>query len=309
MFNAEVKQEYINYNPNNNHQFEKIMTNYFDRAEETEKRLNKDLANFTSKEIISMYKTMLTPSFNMLVVINNQFLNYTDWYMREIENIDNQNHYIEMRDDILMGCVSFFEQKKTVITRDELLEMIKDFQNPYESFLYLALFEGIKGEQMSDFFDLCLADFDSKTHKVKLPGRIIPASPELYHYAEESADEYVIYNIMGDRTNRGRFLEEDKRIIKCSASSGFETEKSERAHIVYRMLRKIKRYDFVPRSFSATTLIESGRINMINRLMNLKRIENVTEIIRENRKEIETVYGHIPSLPKWIVKYGKFCKG
>ena len=39
MYNEKVKQQYIDFNPNNNHQFEKVMSNYFGRAEEIEKRL------------------------------------------------------------------------------------------------------------------------------------------------------------------------------------------------------------------------------------------------------------------------------
>lgn len=306
MFNEKVKQRYINYNPNSNHRFDKVMTNYFKRAETMETMLSKDLAQFTSGEILAMYKSFATPSFNMLVVINNQFLNYTNWYMKEVGTKDNQNHYKEIRDDILMGCVSYAAQKSTIITREKLLEMIEGFMNPYEQFLYLALFEGIKGEQMSDFYDLRMKDFPDQ-YTVRLPGRTLDISKELYYYAEDSAEEYVIYNIMGDPTRRGRFLEEDDRIIKCSASSGFESEKSERAAIVYRMLRKTKRYDFVPTALSATSLIESGRVNMIKELMDGIDMD-IEQFIRMNREQIEYRYGHIPSLPKWLIKYGDFCK-
>lgn len=309
MFNVKVKQEYINYNPNNNHQFHKIMTNYFDRAEETERRLNKDLAQFTSAEIISMYKSFLTPSFNMLVIINNQFLNYTTWYKKEIGIGDNQNHYIEIRDDILMNCVSYTAQRSSIMKREEFLDMIKEFQNPYESFLYLALFEGLGGERMSDFYDLSMKDFDRRKLIVRLPKRTLTISKELYHYAEESANEYIIYNIMGEPTRRGRLLETDNRIIKCSSSSGFETEKSERAGIVYRMLRKTKRYDFVPESLNATNIIESGRVNMINEFIDKKGFEGADLVIKAEREEIEARYGHIPSVPKWLLKYGSFCRG
>lgn len=309
MFNVKVKQDYINYNPNNNHQFHKVMTNYFDRAEETEKRLKKDLAQFTSAEILDMYKSFVTPSLNMLIIINNQFLNYTNWYKKEISIGDNQNHYIEIRDDMLMNCVSFTSQQSAILTRETLLEMIKEFKNPYESFLYLALFEGLGGEKMSDFYELSMKDFDGKKYTVNLPGRTFTISKELYHYAEDASDEYVIYNIMGEPTSRGRLLESDGRIIKCSASSGFETEKSERALIVYRMLRKIKRYDFVPESLNSTNLIESGRIDLINKIMREKKIDNPESVIRNHKDEVEKRYGHIPSIPKWLLKYENFCKG
>ena len=308
MYNEKVKQQYIDFNPNNNHQFEKIMSNYFGKAEETEKRLKKDLAQFTSAEIIGMYKGFVTPSFNMLVIINNQFQNYTNWYIRNIDNGDNQNHYLEMRDDILMNCVSYTAQQKSVISRDRLLSMIKEFKNPYESFLYLGLFEGLGGEKMSDFYNLSMKDFNGKKYLVKLPSRTLAISKELYHYAEASADEYVIYNIMGEPTHRGRFLADDNRIIKCSAGTGFETESSERAAIVYRMLRKIKRYDSVPESLNSTCLIESGRIDMLCRLMKEKGFEDPEKLLRADREEIETRYGRIPSVPKWMLKYGSFCK-
>lgn len=308
MYNVKVKKDYIKYNPNNNHNFEQVMANYFDRAEMMEKRLKKDLALFTSAEIIQMYKGFVTPSFSMLVVINNQFLNYTTWYLREVENIDNQNHYMEMRDDILMNCVSFSAQKSNVLSRENVLEITKQFANPYESFLFLALFEGIKGEMMSDYYDLSMKDFDKDNLTVNLPNRKLTISRELYYYAEAASTEYVIYNIYGEPTKRGRLLEEDKRIIKCSASVGFESDSKERVQIVYRMLRKIKRYDFVPASISATALIESGRINMICEYMHKLNTDNAENVLRQNKKEIEERYGMIPSVPKWLLRYESFCK-
>lgn len=308
MYDEKIKKQYISYNPNNNHRFEKIMTNYFDRVQDTEKRLKKDLAHFTSAEIMAMYKEMLTPSFDMLVVINNQFLNYTSWYLENMDRGDGQNHYAELRDDHLMKCVSFAVQQDVFIERDDLLSMIRDFQNPYEQFLYLALFEGIKGEGVSDFFDLSMKDFDRKKKIVKLKGREIPVSDQLIRYAQEASDEYLIYNIKGEVTRRGRLLEADHRIIKCSASSGFEVQKEERAIIVYRMLRKTKRYDFVPKALTATTLIESGRICFIKELMKQQDISDAEACIKKNRPLIEERYERIASLPKWLLKYGQFCK-
>ena len=304
MFNESVKLDYIQYNPNNNLNFERVMTNYFNRAEESELRYGKDLGSFTSAEIMGMYKSFCTPSLSMLVVINNQFLNYANWYLKKVNRGDNQNHYREMRDDILLRCVFRTPYSSNILTRDELMSLIKDFANPYEQFLYLALFEGVKGEQMSDFFDLRVSDFDSKKKTLQLPGREIEIVPELIHYAEESADEYIIYNINGEPTRRGRFLEEDDRIIKCSKSVGFETDKEERTRIVYRMMRKTKRYDFVPRVLSITSLMESGRVDWITQRLN----GSVEDTIRNNKTELENKYGVIPSIPKWLLKYESYCK-
>lgn len=308
MFNASVKQDYIKYNPNNNQRFSKVMTNYFNRAEESEKRFKKDLSQFTSSEIMAMYKSFCTYSLSMLVVINNQFMNYTNWYMANVENKDNQNHYKEMRDDILLECIAYAAYKSNILTREQLLDMIKDFANPYEQFLYLALFEGVKGDQMSDFYDLKMEDFDRKKKKLSLPGRKIDVSAELIHYAEDSSDEYQMYNIDGNPVTRGQFLEEDKRVIKCSKSVGFEAEKKDRVRIVYRMMRKTKRYDFVPKTLSISALIESGRIDWIRNKM-IEKGQDAEQIIRELKPQIDNQYGAIPSVPKWLMKYEKYCKG
>lgn len=309
MYNSTTKKDYISYNPNNNQRFDSVMTNYFNRAEESELAAGKDLGEFTVSEIIGMYKSFCTPSIDMLVVINNQFQNYTTWYMKNVRNIDNQNHYREMRRDILMQCISFTAAKNNLLDRNNLLTMIKDFANPYEQFLYLALFEGIKGEQLSDFYELRVSDFDTKKMTVSLPGRVIPVSKELIHYANDTADEYIIYNINGEPTNRGRFLEEDDRIIKCSKSSGFELEPSERTGIIYRMMRKTKRYDFVPTSLSVTSIYESGRCQMIKELFQQNTEYDLSTVIRSNLEQIELRYGRMKSIPKWIDQYGEYCKG
>ena len=307
MFNALIKQDYIEINPNNNLNFDKVMTNYFNRAEETEIRFEKDLSQFTASEIIAMYKSFCTASLEMLIVINNQFFNYTNWYMKNIENRDNQNHYREMRSDILLNCVSYAGFKSNIITRSQLLSLIKDFANPYEQFLYLALFEGIKGEQMSDFFNLKVSDFIKSKKMLQLSNRVIPVSVELIHYAEEAANEYQIYNISGDPVSRGELLESDDRILKCPKEVGFEADNEERTRLVYRIMRKSKRYDFVPKTLSSTSLIESGRIHWISEYMRKKEI-SAEQVLRDYKAEMENIYGSIPSIPKWLMKYEIYCK-
>lgn len=308
MYNESIKKRYIDLNPNNNLHFHRVMTNYFDRAEDSEKRYGKDLSQFTSAEIMGMYKSFCTPSLSMLVVINNQFQNYTSWYMKEIANKDNQNHYREMRDEILMQCISLTSYNRNIVSRKQLLELIKNFQNPYEQFLYLGLFEGIRGEQMSDFFELRISDFDKKKKTVRLPNREIPISNELIHYAEESSDTYQMYNIDGEPVTRGKLHEEDDRIIKCPKSVGFETSHYERTQLLYRIMRKTKRYDFVPKSLSITMLLESGRIELVKRKMKEQNQDSVEATIRSNWELIELIYGRIVSIPKWLLKYEMYSK-
>lgn len=43
-------------------------------------------------------------------------------------------------------------------------------------------------------------------------------------------------------------------------------------------------------------------------LMKEKGIEDPEKLLRTDREEIETRYGRIPSVPKWMLKYGSFCK-
>ncbi len=306
MFNAETKQDYIVLNPNNNVHFERVMHNYFDRVEDTEKRFGKDLGAFTVSEIIAMYKSLCTPSLDMLNVINNQFLNYTNWYMRNVENKDNQNHYREISTDVLLSCISYAGFNSNILTRDELLAIIRDFANPYEQFLYLALFEGIKGEQFSDFDDLKLTDFNKKQKVVQLSNRTVPVSSELIHYAEDAATEYQMYNINGEPVRRGKLLATDDRIIKCPDEVGMETERSDRIRLIYRIIRKTKRYDFVPTTISITSLIESGRINWVRERMKEKEM-SAEEVLRGCKEEMENIYGVVVSIPKWLKMYEEFC--
>lgn len=307
MFNAKVKQDYIELNPNNNVNFEKVMLNYFNRVEETEKRFGKDLGVFTTSEIIAMYKSLCTPSLDMLNVINNQFLNYTNWYMRNVENKDNQNHYREMSTDVLLSCISYAGFNSNILTRNELLGIIREFANPYEQFLYLALFEGVKGEQFSDFDNLKLTDFKRDKKVLQLSNRTIPVSTELIHYAEEATTEYQMYNISGDPVRRGKLLAADDRIIKCPEEVGFESNRSDRLRLIYRIIRKTKRYDFVPPTISITSLIESGRINWVRERMKEKEI-SAEEVLRSCKDEMDNIYGAVVSIPRWLKMYEDFCK-
>lgn len=304
MFNTEVKLNYIKYNPNNNHNFESVMNNYFSKAEVMEKMYGKDLATFTSAEILAMYKSFLTPSLNFLIIINNQFVRYTDWYMAKIENIDNQNHYVEIRNDMLIDCIMLSSNHSSILSRDELSNIVKALYNPYEQFTCFAYFEGFKS---SDLYELKMTDFDVDKRIVELPGRTLSVSKELIHYAEQSSEEYETYTIFGEPTGgNGGFLPEDDRIIKTSARCAYTTSEFERSRIVYRIIQKLKRYDFVPRAMSATTLAESGRIELIRNLMKEHNIESPEEILRQFKEDYVTRYGRISSIPKWLLNYESF---
>ena len=307
MFNAGIKQDYILLNPNNNVNFDKVMLNYFNRVEDTEKRFGKDLGAFTASEIIAMYKSLCTPSLDMLNVINNQFLNYTNWYMANVENKDHQNHYREMTTDILLNCVSYAGFNSNILTRNELLGIIREFANPYEQFLYLALFEGIKGEQFSDFYNLRISDFNRRQKVLQLSDRTIPVSSELIHYAEEATTEYQMYNINGEPVRRGKLLASDDRILKCPDEVGMESNTLERVRLIYRIIRKSKRYDFVPRTISITSLMESGRINWVKGIMKEREL-TAEQVLRGCKEEMENIYGPVVSVPKWLKMYEEFCK-
>ena len=265
MYNAEIKKQYIEFNPNNNNQFD------------------------------------------MLIVVNNQFLNYASWYHKRIGNKDNQNHYAEIRNDMLIKCVSYSAQKNKIITREDILELANTLINPYESFIFLALFEGLT---LSDFEYLKFDNFNTKTKKVALLGRTLKISPELIHYAEDAADEYQIYNLEGKVVTRKKFVKGDDRIIKCAETTGFEIKdsKEERARIAYRSLQKLKKRKVVPSSISITSIIESGRICMIKELMKTHKINDVEQVLRTFTREISERYGHIPSVTTWLLKYESFCK-
>ena len=297
MYNSEFKERYLNENEERNASLKLNVDLLFRRIEDTESRLEKDLYNFSVKEILNYYKSLCTPSLESLMVMNNQYKLYTAYALNNGLVSDNQNHYDEIDVVQLNQCVNMALAQDKVITEKELLDIIKTdiIENVSEKFMCLALFEGICGKECVELTSLRYEDFDRTSKTVALcTGRVVEVSELLIDLAEESSKEYE-YNTSTNGKCRSYHLD-DPRCIKRLANS-ISDEPIRRQKTIRRRLDKIKSATGC-NAFGIGSLQESGRLEMV------RKLREKGKTLYQALAATEPRYGYLSSKSRYILKYG-----
>lgn len=301
MYNEDRKLRYINESESRNLSIGPWFKTKFEQLEKFEKKNGVDAAEFNVSEIFEFYKSLCTTSYNTLLVTNSQLSYYTEWCIKNNYVQDNQNHYIEITNDMVHMCLNKGLADEKIVTREELLHLISDLNNPSDQFLILGLFEGLGGKDNTNFCRMMLSDINSDKVISLKDGREIKMSDKLYALAVESAETYDIYsNDTGEKINNMRYVDYDEEIIKIPNNASEESiDKPRRIYI--RLLRA--RESIGCAAIDRYALIESGRIERIKQLMEENNISDPGVCIAMNRKELERVWGHIQSVPQYVNRY------
>lgn len=264
MYNEEFKKQFIADDANNKN-FEKFMPTFFESIAKYEEEYNKDLCNFNIEEIRNYFTSLSTSSINRCMNIRSQFIKYSAYCEERNMVNDHQIHWEEADRQFVLNCINFGKVKSELVLRETLLRTINKFENARDKFLPLAIFEGVCGNMYSDFRELTMDDFlpNGEKYDLILPNRTIDVTKQLYYYAEESSESYVLYS---ERFQKGRaiFDTNDRRIIKRNklASDTVADPGMSFLHKISNMLSKIK-VNTGEAFFSQSALVNSGRLYYI----------------------------------------------
>ena len=213
MYNEEIKRRYITAKeqevvlPNN------YLVIQFNRAEEMETELGKDISNFTTYEIIEYYKMGNFDSLDSLRVLNSQLSMYTQWCLQENLVKDNQNHFLEMTADILSGCVNKAMLDRKIISRETVLKWVNELPNPRDQFIMLSLFEYGKSKNFTDITNAKITDIVDNTLTLN-DGRTVHISDQLKSIAEDSYETRTYYSITGKGVKTMSLVADGEKIVK-----------------------------------------------------------------------------------------------
>ena len=305
MYNEEIKQSYLDDSLDRNSNLEILGTRAFNQIEYYEKELNKDCCNFTINEIIIYYQRRCSTSVDTLNTLNSIFKQYTNWCLQRNMLDDGQNHYNEINLDILNNCLNYGMVNDKIISRRDLLHVIKDFINVSDKALLLAIFEGICGENMCDLVNLNVGDIKTKNGKYIVSlysGKQLDISKELYDYCVESQDCYVHYLANQDFVYERDYNPEDRGVFKMlnASNAGNINRKS-----LYNKLVRAKK-EMNLNYLTTHTLTESGRIHMIKEIMD-ETGQSLDEVLTS--KATEDRYGRLSSYTHWKRKYAEYIEG
>lgn len=303
IYNGDLKQRYINEKEETTVLPNGYLNRCFRKSAEFEFALNKDISNFTFYEILDMYKTWNLSSCESLQVVNSQLSLYTQWCLQQNLVKDAQNHFLEVKKEQFQECINIMLNKKKIVTRQQVISWANELRNPSDSFIFLAIFEGIGGKNYCELVNLKISDFHDG--KVKLcTGREIKVSDTLYNMALESNETTDYYGVENGRELK---LNPEDLIIKNYPNV---QESVDAAQVGVRITRRIKRnakFLGVDNYLSGNSLKESGKISFIQQRSKDLEI-SCYDFISNHSDEIEEQFDCrlLPSKNLYYDKYKEY---
>lgn len=179
----------------------------FENAYIFEEKKQKDLYAFTTPEIIEFYKFIEAKTLTSLVIMNTNIIKYGDWALQNNLIFDGQNHFCEVTMEMLNQCVSKVSTLTPLTTFKGFLDFIYEIKNDQDKFIFMAMFEGIKGKQYEEIIKLQLSDIDETNNMVKLcTGRTMTVSPEFIQICKR-ADMQTHYLALSEEIEKEDLLE------------------------------------------------------------------------------------------------------
>lgn len=306
MYNEEIKKMYIIEKESTTSTPEGYLKRAFNRSKYFEEKLDKDICSFTSYEILDFYKTINMTSLESLIVLNSHFSVYTQWCMQKNMVSDCQNHFLEMNNDILTTCVNTTSLEKSIITREKLYVWMNILENPGDAFVMFCLFEGIKGKEFCEISNMKMSDFSG--NKVKLcTGRQMIVSDKFVELAKLT-DMTMEYHAISKSNTKIYPLEEKGFILKDFSNCQDDISDYQRGRRIYKKFLRI--YDMleVGAYMKPNSLVESGKIDFINRRAKELGMSGKDYLYSEHVYEVEEKYEYDMKRLRvsFIRKYGEY---
>jgi len=303
LYNEKRKQQYIDEKS----QSAKLSQNLYDAfsgAEQYEEKMNRDICEWTTKEIIAFYKKFATPYVQTLIVIHNSLTQYCNWCLENGLVSDNINHFSEIPTETICKCVDVNALKDRVFTREELLEEIKELPNYSDKFIILGLFEGIpvKGGVMNR---ITMGDLDGcnlilRNEKgIRIATRTI--TKELRHIME-NADAESTYQSMSSQHRTYPYDMRETTVLKTILSKKNALRNSD-AQLATRMRKCFNYLGY--EGITIKSIMESGRIQFIKNFCRENKLPWQEALTDSDYRSIhEDIYGKIQSVPVYLKTYG-----
>jgi hypothetical protein len=200
MYNKERKQEYLRYIVEDLEQTPSSAKSLFNKTESYEELLDKDICDFTLSEIDKLLPIFLASSLNAIRKIISILRKYTDWCCSCNISIDNINHYDELGTSAEYLQKYLNKEKAVCPSRAQVLEDISQFKNFSDKFLILALFEGVRTEEVGELLRVKISKLNGNILTFENGEKRI-LSEELVELAKASSQEEEYISSTGNVTS------------------------------------------------------------------------------------------------------------
>lgn len=271
-YNNEIKHRYISWKKSNTTTPEGSLGRAFDICKPFEEKFGKDVYDFNQFEIIEMYKNYVWTSIDSLYNLNSRLALYGDWALSKMMVKTNINYFRVIDRQQLQQCIFQIIVEKSVITREQVLDLAKQLENPSDAFILLCLFEGICGKEyleiaLAEVKNITCNDLENITIHVtdSKKERDVMISKELYHFALEADTTYVYSPLTGETIESINLVPTQYIINDFPGVWGTDPDKdllNKGRRIYTRLVRILKWLGTV--GINKMSLINSGIIHYIN---------------------------------------------
>lgn len=203
MYNEEIKNRYIDTinNPD-------IIRVIFSKCETIERLLEKDVYDFSERDIERLLYMINTPSVHTLTGHISQLKIYTDWAINQNLVRDGINHFAYSTTGLERYVNKFWAEEK-ILSYEDYKWMMDSLKEPDQRFILGCLWHGIKGDSCSEIGISKIEDFDPDTMTAKIYNldeegnrvysRIVPIDERTLSSAAISSQTYelIIQTVKG----------------------------------------------------------------------------------------------------------------
>lgn len=280
----------------------------FEKSKDREERYNKDLCNFTTPEIIEFFKYVDTASVDTLNVMRINLVKYGDWCLENTLINDNQNHFREITNEMIGNCVSNIKLKNSIVTREQLNELLFKLDNYTDRFVFMSIFEGITGKALVEISNMKISDINTSNNTVRLcTGRIINISEQFIDIAKEANEQSLYYDSSGRKYNLESRDAIYKQMIKSKKDKMSIPSEEQLGRQLARVVKASRNHGYY---LSVKSLHDSGAINMINDICKEHNI-SAENVLYDNNyfNIIHNKYDiHSNIRKKFLLMYSDFLK-
>ena len=302
-YNEEIKRRYVKERESTL----AVSANYIDvqfrKLSEFEYEFNKDLSNWTVYEIVEVYKILNVSSFESLLCLNSTLSLYTQFCLENSLVKDNQNHYLECTNEVIIGCINKAIFNKKIVDRETILKWVEELPNPKDQFILLGLFEFGKSKDFKDIVYAKISDVNG--NKLKLSDRTVKISDKLQTIIRDCISEDNYYSITGN-AKKIVPLTDHGYIVKSYPNQNMSLSDFQKGRNIYISCQRIFDYVGAGEWMSPNAISESGKLHMIKERSKEKNISMVDYIYSDSIKEIENQFGCTITKSVYVRKYQEY---
>lgn len=319
MYNADIKEEFLNEYP------EKTRISYrriFDKSEQNERALGKDLYDFNLNEIENIMYALTPLTNSASYTYGTQIIAYVKWALYKEYPLTNTNLLLFQKPNFFNKFVD--QNKQMYMTESNLRKIEDNLVNAQDAVVLRLIFEGVFGSGLSELKNLKRQDVNFNENKLSLINskgerREHVVSDRAIQLIGEALDQEIYRKKNGEMTSEYRVsneseLDESDYVVRPTNTNIAELSAPVTLGVVYKRIRNVAALlgglDIPAiKYFTSKNIFRSGVIYYGKQLLNeygelgSKQYEmigerfniNTTYSIRYycNQEEIEKLYGAI----------------